>query len=125
MNFKFLVPETMLVKKESYLESDMYLFGHQSSTRVELMSNTGEVSSDLPSDEMLLGSKEFSERAWVSGSTLGHEMRGVLADGKHWRRISFRAGIVEYRTDSRAAIEVFDYMIDNACFEELIREQDF
>ncbi len=121
MNFKFLVPEEILVRRTPYLGSDMYFFGYETNEQIEVMFNSAEATATEPSEDFLLNSNEFAERAWNSGNTLGHEARGTMRDGKRWRRIAFAGGAIEYRTNSREAASIFDSMIESVCFDEPTR----
>ncbi len=118
LGFRILVPENMLVKKATQFENGGYLFGYDVLGNIEVLINWSGSTSLEPDGEYILGSKEFSERAWVSGKTLGYEIRGVNSDGKLWRRVSFRWGAITYQGNSKVAAEAFDRLVDGMCFDE-------
>jgi hypothetical protein len=118
IGFRILVPENMLVKKATQFENGGYLFGYDVHGNIEVLINWSTSTSLEPDEAYFLGSKEFSERAWVSGKTTGYETRGVKSDGKVWRRVSFRWGAITYQGNSKEAAESFDRLIDGMCFEE-------
>lgn len=116
--FRILVPENMLVKKATQFENGGYLFGYDVRGNIEVLINWSGSTSLEPDEEYFFGSKEFSERTWVSGKTWGYEIRGVNSDGKLWRRVSFRWGAITYQGNSKEAANAFDRLVDGMCFHE-------
>ena len=119
VGFMFKVPDNVMVKKDDQrFEEGGYFFGYQIGERVEVLINSWESTSLQPAEELLVESKEFSQRMWTSGGKWGYEYRGTLPDGKVWRRISLRNGGITYQTKTKEAAAVFDTMIDAMCFDE-------
>ena len=119
IGFMLKVPDDVMVKKdEKRFEEGGYYFGYQTGERVDVMINSWESTSLQPAEEILLQSKEFFQRMWMSGGKWGYEYRGTLPDGTVWRRISLRNGGITYQTKTKEAATVFDTMIDAMCFDE-------
>ncbi len=116
--FKVLAPESILVQKTSQFENGGYLFGNNVHGNIETLIIWSDSTSLLPDEGYLLDSPGFSERAWVSGKTLGYDIRGVKSNGKVWRRVSFRWGAITYQGNSKESADVFDRLIDGMCFNE-------
>ena len=117
--FKVAPTEDVLTRKWRGPESDVFLFGFDTGGgKFETMVSSGGSTSIEPTEELLLNSKEFSERLWRSGKTLGYEIRGITADGKVWRRLSFPWGAIAYQGNSEKAARAFDRLLENVCFDE-------
>ncbi|HKE04534.1 MAG TPA: hypothetical protein VKE91_10755 [Blastocatellia bacterium] len=117
--FKVALPDNVPFQKRASVDSDEYLFGFDTGGgKFEVMVNWGGSTSIEPPEDVLLSSKEFSERSWRSGNTIGYEIRGVKSDGKLWRRVSFRWGAIAYQGNSEKSARVFDKLIDSVCFDE-------
>ena len=118
IGFMVTVPENVRFRKETErFEEGGYFFGYKSNDRIETLINWWESTSLQPGEEVLLQSKEFSERRWASGDKWGHDFRGTGPDGKLWRWVSTRNGAITYQKASPEAAKVFDSMIDTMCFD--------
>ena len=118
IGFMVTVPKDVMVKKDNKnFDEGAYLFGFQTKDRVEILINWWDPTSLEPSDEYLLDSKDFSQRKWTSGDKSGHEFRGIRSDGRVWRRVSLKNGVITYQGNSPEAAKVFDSMIDGMCFD--------
>jgi hypothetical protein len=119
VGFMVTVPENVMVKKDDgRFEDGGYLFGYRRGKQVEVLINWWGSTSLEPEDKYLLESREFSQRMWVSGEKWGYEFRGTMLDGKAWRRIAIRNGAITYQGNTKEAAKVFDWMIDEMCFDE-------
>ncbi|MBO0861691.1 MAG: hypothetical protein J2P21_25040 [Chloracidobacterium sp.] len=117
--FKVAPPDDVPFRKRDGIDGDEYIFGFDiSGGKFEMMGNWGGSTSIEPDEDFLLNSKEFSERLWRSGNTVGYEVRGVKSDGKLWRRVSFRWGAITYQGNSEKSAKVFDNLIDGVRFDE-------
>lgn len=118
IGFKVAVPENVLSKKVIKFDQDVYYYGYDLGERYEVMANWWGASSIEPDDKFVLGSKDITERTWTSGKITGYEIRGVKADGKMWRRVSFSGGAIAYQKNSKESATAFDSLIDGMCFDE-------
>jgi hypothetical protein len=116
--FKVVAPKDMLFRKATQFVNGGYIFGHSVNGRFDSLVIWSYSSSLAPSEEYLFESQDFFERAWVSGKTIGYESRGVKSDGKLWRRVSFRWGVITYQGNSKESARIFDRLIDSMCFDE-------
>jgi hypothetical protein len=117
--FKVAIPDDLPFQKRAGIDGDEYHFGFDTgSGKFEVMVNWGGSTSIEPPEDLLLDSKELSERSWRSGDTIGYEIRGIKSDGKLWRRVSFRWGAIAYQGNSEKSAKVFDKLIDSACFDK-------
>lgn len=119
IGFMVKIPDNVMVKKDDKrFEEGGYLFGYQIGNQVEVLINWWESTSLEPGEKYLLESKEFTQRMWSSGGKWGYEFRGIMQDGKVWRRIALRNGAITYQGNTKEAARVFDSMIDGMCFDE-------
>lgn len=110
-------PNVMVRKDTDRFENGGYFFGYQAGPKVELMVNWWESTSLHPQEEFLIESREFSLRKWSSGEKWGYEYRGIMPDGKMWRRVTLKNGALAYQGLSKEAAGAFDQMIDDMCFD--------
>ena len=113
-----VVPKDILFRKATQFENGGYIFGYSVNGHFDSLVIWSDSTSLAPSEEYLFESQDFFERAWVSGKTIGYESRGVKSDGKLWRRVSFRWGVITYQGNSKESARVFDRLIDGMCFDE-------
>jgi hypothetical protein len=117
--FKVALPDNLPFGKRATVDSDEYIFGFDmGGGKFEAMVNWGGSTSIEPDEDVLLSSKEFSERSWRSGGVIGYEIRGVKSDGKLWRRVSFSWGAIAYQGNSESSAKAFDKLMDGVCFDE-------
>ncbi|MFN3326822.1 MAG: carboxypeptidase-like regulatory domain-containing protein [Bryobacteraceae bacterium] len=74
----------------------------------------------LPSERLLISSKQIQVRGWEAGNIVGLDLAGVTEDGQRWRWIGAPlAFAVSYENASTKAAEFFDRVLHSLCRGEL------
>jgi hypothetical protein len=112
---KLLVPRGPTIKKIQDSDYVLYVIHNRYPTaQLEIWFGLS-VTNGYPPEELLLLSREFTERSWTCTLGAGVDLNGRLRSGEFWRWTTLAAGVATYRTKSEQVAKSFDKIINSEC----------